>query len=193
MHFQKWVLFWWYVMACTMTCTTAQGSELSDKLQSSDHVLLMRHTLAPGLGDPANYTLDNCKTQRNLSEEGRKQAVAVGNWLKKQGVTSADLYSSTWCRCKDTADLLNLGRVTIEPALASFFDDMGQAKMSNQKLEKFIAAQLKKKDKQALILVTHHVNIHEFMGENIDSGDLVLTQVDANGKMVAYQLIARPN
>lgn len=193
MRFQKWVLVCWCVMACTMTSTIAQGSELSDKLQSSDHVLLMRHTLAPGLGDPANYTLDNCKTQRNLSEEGRKQAVAVGNWLKKQGVTSADLYSSTWCRCKDTADLLNLGRVTIEPALASFFDDMGQAKMSNQKLEKFIAAQLKKKDKQALILVTHHVNIHEFMGENIDSGDLVLTQVDANGKMVAYQLIARPN
>lgn len=193
MRFQKWVLVFWCVMACTMTSTIAQGSELSDKLQSSDHVLLMRHTLAPGVGDPANYTLDNCKTQRNLSEEGRKQAVAVGNWLKKQGVTSADLYSSTWCRCKDTADLLNLGRVTIEPALASFFDDMGQAKMSNQKLEKFIAAQLKKKDKQALILVTHHVNIHEFMGENIDSGDLVLTQVDANGKMVAYQLIARPN
>ncbi len=193
MRFQKWVLVCWCVMACTMTSTIAQGNELSDKLQSSDHVLLMRHTLAPGVGDPANYTLDNCKTQRNLSEEGRKQAVAVGNWLKKQGVTSADLYSSTWCRCKDTADLLNLGRVTIEPALASFFDDMGQAKMSNQKLEKFIAAQLKKKDKQALILVTHHVNIHEFMGENIDSGDLVLTQVDANGKMVAYQLIARPN
>ena len=193
MRFQKWVLVCWCVMACTMTSTIAQGNELSDKLQSSDHVLLMRHTLAPGLGDPANYTLDNCKTQRNLSEQGRKQAVAVGNWLKKQGVTSADLYSSTWCRCKDTADLLNLGRVTIEPALASFFDDMGQAKMSNQKLEKFIAAQLKKKDKQALILVTHHVNIHEFMGENIDSGDLVLIQVDANGKMVAYQLIARPN
>ncbi len=193
MRFQKWVLVCWCVMACTMTSTIAQGNELSDKLQSSDHVLLMRHTLAPGVGDPANYTLDNCKTQRNLSEEGRKQAVAVGNWLKKQGVTSADLYSSTGCRCKDTADLLNLGRVTIEPALASFFDDMGQAKMSNQKLEKFIAAQLKKKDKQALILVTHHVNIHEFMGENIDSGDLVLTQVDANGKMVAYQLIARPN
>ena len=148
MRFQKWVLVCWCVMACTMTSTIAQGNELSDKLQSSDHVLLMRHTLAPGLGDPANYTLDNCKTQRNLSEEGRKQAVAVGNWLKKQGVTSADLYSSTWCRCKDTADLLNLGRVTIEPALASFFDDMGQAKMSNQKLEKFIAAQLKKKDKK---------------------------------------------
>jgi len=193
MHCQKWVLFWWYVMACTMTCTIAQGSELSDKLQSSDHVLLMRHTLAPGLGDPANYTLDDCKTQRNLSEEGRKQAVAVGNWLKKQGVSTADVHSSAWCRCKDTAELLNLGRVTIEPALASFFDDMAQAKMSNQKLEQFIAAQLKTKGKQALILVTHHVNIYAFMGENIDSGDLVLAKVDVKGRMSGYQRIPRPN
>lgn len=193
MRFQKWVLFWWCVMACTMTCTVAQGSELSDKLQSSDHVLLMRHTLAPGFGDPANYTLDNCKTQRNLSEEGRKQAVAVGNWLKKQGVATADVHSSAWCRCKDTAELLNLGRVTIEPALASFFDDMARAKMSNQKLEQFIAAQLKTKGKKALILVTHHVNIYAFMGENIDSGDLVLAKVDAKGRMSAYQRIPRPN
>jgi phosphohistidine phosphatase SixA len=193
MHCQKWVLFWWYVMACTMTCTIAQGSELSDKLQSSDHVLLMRHTLAPGLGDPANYTLDDCKTQRNLSEEGRKQAVAVGNWLKKQGVSTADEHSSAWCRCKDTAELLNLGRVTIEPALASFFDDMAQAKMSNHKLEQFIVAQLKTKGKQALILVTHHVNIYAFMGENIDSGDLVLAKVDAKGRMSSYQRIPRPN
>ena len=193
MRFQKWVLFWWCVMACTMTSTVAQGSELSDKLQSSDHVLLMRHALAPGFGDPANYTLDNCKTQRNLSEEGRKQAVAVGNWLKKQGVATADVHSSAWCRCKDTAELLNLGRVTIEPALASFFDDMAQAKTSNQKLEQFTAAKLKTKGKQALILVTHHVNIYEFMGENIDSGDMVLVKVNRQGKMLSYQRIARPS
>jgi len=193
MRFQKFSFGLWCFLACTMTTMTAQASELSDKLQSSDYVLLMRHTRAPGTGDPANYTLDDCKTQRNLSEEGRKQAVAVGNWLKKQGVAAADVHSSAWCRCKDTAELLNLGRVTIEPALASFFDDMAQAKMSNHKLEQFIAAQLKTKGKQALILVTHHVNIYAFMGENIDSGDLVLAKVDAKGRMSSYQRIPRPN
>ena len=181
------------VVTCTMASTTAQASDLSDKLQSTDYVLLMRHTRAPGIGDPANYTLDDCKTQRNLSDEGRKQAVAVGHWLKKQGVQTANVHTSAWCRCKDTAELLRLGPVTLEPTLASFFDDMAQAKTQNQKLEKFIATQLSAKGKQALILVTHHVNIYEFMGENIASGDMVLAKVNSNGKMMSYKLIPRPN
>ncbi len=197
MGFQKLTLRLWcalaVVMACATTSTTAQASDLSDKLQSPEYVLLMRHTRAPGNGDPANYTLDDCKTQRNLSDEGRKQAMAAGNWLKKQGVQTADVRSSAWCRCKDTAELLQLGPVTVEPALASFFDDMAQAKTQNQKLEKFIATQLKTKGKQALILVTHHVNIYEFVGENIASGDMVVAKVDSNGKRVAYTLVPRPN
>ena len=193
MSVQKFACRVWCVLVCALACTSVNASELSDKLQSSDYVLLMRHTRAPGVGDPANYTLNDCKTQRNLSDEGRKQAVAVGNWLKKQGIQTADVYTSAWCRCKDTAELLNLGRVTVEPALASFFDDMAQAKTQNQKLEQFIATQLKNKGKQALILVTHHVNIYEFMGENVASGDMVLAKVDSNGKMISYKLIPRPN
>ena len=181
------------MMASTIASSTAQASDLSNKLQSSEYILLMRHTRAPGNGAPANYTLDDCKTQRNLSDEGRKQAVTVGNWLKKQGVQTADVQSSAWCRCKDTAELLNLGPVTVEPALASFFDDMAQAKPQNQKLERFIASRINTKGKQALILVTHHVNIYEFMGENIASGDMVLAKVNSNGKMTSYKLIPRPN
>ena len=91
----------------------AQASDLSQKLQSSDYVLLMRHTLAPGVGDPANYSLDDCKTQRNLNAEGRDQAVFVGNWLKKQGVKNAEVHSSIWCRCQDTAALLKYGEYKV--------------------------------------------------------------------------------
>ena len=68
--------------ACLMASVLTTASELSEKLQSSDHVLLMRHALAPGLGDPARYTLDDCKTQRNLNDEGRQQAQAAGQWLR---------------------------------------------------------------------------------------------------------------
>ena len=193
MSFRNFVCCVVCVLACALTCTVTNASELSDKLQSSEYVLLMRHTRAPGIGDPANYTLNDCKTQRNLSDEGRKQAVAVGNWLKKQGIQTANVHTSAWCRCKDTAELLNLGRVTVEPALASFFDDMAQAKTQNQKLEQFIASQLQTKGKQALVLVTHHVNIYEFMGENVASGDMVLAKVNSNGKMTSYKLIPRPN
>jgi phosphohistidine phosphatase SixA len=171
----------------------AQASDLAQKLQSNDHVLLMRHTLAPGVGDPENYTLADCKTQRNLSTEGRKQAIATGQWLKKQGVTQAEVYTSPWCRCKDTAALLKLAPPHIERSLASFFDEMHQAQASQLALQKFISEKIKTKGQNALILVTHHVNILEFAGENIASGDMVLAKVNASGQMVSYQLIPRPH
>lgn len=181
------------IVAGLLTSLVTHASELSDRLQSPDYVLLMRHTLAPGIGDPANYTLSECKSQRNLSAEGRTQAKTVGNWLRKQGIQKADVHSSAWCRCKDTAELLNFGEVKVEPALASFFDEMHKAKERNQTLQFFIAERLKVKRDKALILVTHHVNIFEFMGENIASGDMVLAKVDATGKMISYKLIPRPN
>jgi phosphohistidine phosphatase SixA len=189
MHIQKVTLGLVWLMICSLT----QASNLSEKLQSPDHVLLMRHTLAPGVGDPANYTLAECKTQRNLSAEGRQQAVVVGDWLRHQGLKNADVYSSAWCRCKDTAQLLGFKGVLIEPTLSSFFDEMHKAPAQNQRLQTFIAEKLKSKGKQPLILVTHHVNIFEFMGENVSSGDLVLAKVDAQGKMLSYQVIPRPN
>jgi phosphohistidine phosphatase SixA len=177
------------LMAC---CFLAQASDLSQKLQSSEYLLLMRHTLAPGVGDPANYSLEDCKTQRNLNAVGRAQAVFVGEWLKKQGVKNADVHSSIWCRCKDTAALLNFGEYKVEPALASFFDDMSKAKESNLKLQRFIAGKMKSKGDKALIMVTHHVNILEFMGENIASGDMVLAKVNSKGELISYKLIPRP-
>lgn len=181
------------IAASLFTSFVAHASDLSDKLQSSDYVLLMRHTRAPGIGDPANYTLSDCNSQRNLSVEGRTQAKIVGKWLRKQGVNQAEVHSSPWCRCKETAELLTFGEFKVEPSLASFFDEMQKAKERTLELQFFISKQLKTKGNKALVLVTHHVNIFEFMGENIASGDMVLAKVDANGKMVSYKLIPRPN
>jgi phosphohistidine phosphatase SixA len=175
-----------------LSALSTHASELSEKLQSTEYVLLMRHTLAPGVGDPAGYTLQECKTQRNLSAEGRQQATVVGQWLRKQGVTWAEVHSSAWCRCKDTAERLNFGGFKVAAPLASFFDEMHQAKDRTQALEQFISEKLTTKGNKALILVTHHVNIHAFMGENIASGDMVLARVDAQGKMRSYKLIPRP-
>lgn len=187
--FKRMAVFMLGVLSCVLT----HASDLSDKLQSPDHVLLMRHTLAPGVGDPANYTLADCKTQRNLSTEGRQQAVVVGDWLRHQGVKNADVYSSAWCRCKDTAQLLGFKGWQVAPTLASFFDEMHKGPAQNLQLQSFIADKLKTKGNQPLILVTHHVNILAFMGENVSSGDMVLAKVDSKGKMVSYQVIPRPN
>jgi len=98
---------------------SAQANLASD-LSDGRHVLLMRHADAPGYGDPAGYQLNNCSTQRNLGEKGRKQAAVIGEWLSSQGISSAKVLSSPWCRCLDTAKLLNKGAVTTSSALGSF-------------------------------------------------------------------------
>jgi phosphohistidine phosphatase SixA len=170
----------------------AQASDLSEKLRSSSYVLLMRHASAPGVGDPPNYTLDDCRTQRNLDAEGRRQAAVVGDWLRKEGVLAATVFSSVWCRCKETAALLGFDAYQVEPSLGSFFDEMGKAHESNRALQRFVAQNLQAKGERALILVTHHVNILEFAGENVASGDLVLVKVDASGNRLSHEVIPRP-
>jgi len=169
------------------------ASELSELLKKSDHVLLMRHAIAPGIGDPAGYKLQDCKTQRNLDATGRAQAQKTGQWLKTQGVGNALVFSSAWCRCKETAENLAFGTPTLETSLNSFFDDMRQGPQSNANLQKFIANQLKTKGDRALILVTHQVNITEFTGETIGSGDMVLAKVNAAGKMISFKTYPSPS
>ncbi len=186
--FLKWVL----VCLLGVIGSHSNASELSELLKGNDHVLLMRHALAPGVGDPAGYQLDNCKSQRNLDAQGRAQAQRIGQWLKSQGVRDALVFSSAWCRCKETAEKLGLGTPVHEAALNSFFDDMRQGPQSNAKLQKFIETQLKSKNSKALISVTHHVNIAEFIGENVGSGDMVLAKVSPQGRLLSYKIYPSP-
>jgi len=176
----------------TLVSLPAQASLASD-LTDGQHVLLMRHADAPGYGDPSGYQLDQCSTQRNLGERGRKQAVILGQWLSSQGINSANVISSVWCRCVDTAKLLNKGAVTTSPALGSFFDDMSLAKQQTKDLEKLIQIQLQENPKTPLILVTHHVNIQAYAGKNVNVGDMVLVRVDKNGKYLSQQIYPSPS
>jgi phosphohistidine phosphatase SixA len=169
------------------------SANLAGSLSDGQHVLLMRHADAPGYGDPAGYQLDKCSTQRNLGERGKKQAILIGQWLTNQGIKSAKVMSSPWCRCIDTAKLLNKGQVSIAPALGSFFDDMSQEKEQTRNLEKLIQTQLNENPKTPIILVTHHVNIQAFTGKVVNVGDMVLAKVDKNGKFVSQQIYPSPN
>ena len=169
------------------------ANELSELLKKPDYVLLMRHAIAPGIGDPAGYKLQDCKTQRNLDATGRAQAQKTGQWLKAQGVGNALVFSSAWCRCKETAENLAFGTPALEASLNSFFDDMRQGSQSNANLQKFIANQLKAKGDKALVLVTHQVNITQFTGETVGSGDMVLAKVNAAGKMISFKTYPSPS
>ena len=168
------------------------SANLANDLSDGQHVLLMRHADAPGYGDPTGYQLDQCSTQRNLGDFGKKQAVLIGEWLKNQGVTSADLISSPWCRCIDTAKLLNLGPVKISPVLGSFFDDMSLEKQQTKQLEQLIQMKINDNNKAPVILVTHHVNIQAYTGKVVNVGDMVLVKVNKNGQYLSHQIYPSP-
>lgn len=120
-------------------------------------VLLMRHAQTePGIGDPPGFRLEDCTTQRNLSLDGRARAAAVGNELRARGLMRAEVRSSAWCRCRETAELLALGPVVYEPALDSFFENRSREPEQTAALERLIAGW---RGPRALVLVTHQVNI----------------------------------
>jgi phosphohistidine phosphatase SixA len=84
-------------------------------LSGDGHVALIRHASAPGVSDPSAYKLDDCATQRNLSEQGRAEAAALGARFRMQRVKVGKVVSSQWCRCKQTAELMNIGPVEDAP------------------------------------------------------------------------------
>ena len=170
----------------------AQASTLSAQLKQPGYALLMRHALAPGTGDPAGFRLGECSTQRNLDATGRQQAVRTGGWLREQGVVNALVFTSPWCRCQETAALLGLGEPEVEFVLSSFFDDLERAPKLLQGLQQRLVQLNQRKGDKALVLVTHHVNIFGYVGENLGSGDMVLVRFDAQGKLLQAQRFASP-
>jgi hypothetical protein len=165
---------------------------LAQDLMDGQHVLLMRHADAPGYGDPAGYVIGQCATQRNLGDAGKKQAQAIGVWLGQQGIASAHVFSSPWCRCVDTATLLNIGPVKTEPSLGSFFDNMALERKQTKALEGFIKNELAKPSKTPRILVTHHVNIQAFTGKVVGVGDMLLVKVNPNGEHLSHTFYPSP-
>ena len=144
------------------------------------YVLLMRHSLAPGVGDPENFQLGDCKTQRNLSAEGRLDAKDVGEWLKRQQITIFRVESSRWCRAKETAQLLGLGRVKLNKNLDSLFQESDLVKHP-QTLSILNQISEHRKRTGLLILVGHYVNIAALTGVGVDSGEGVLVRANRKG------------
>jgi len=159
---------------------TNQEETLWKALRSGGHVALMRHALAPGTGDPPEFSIVDCSTQRNLSDEGRQQAKRIGDRFRANGISSALVYSSQWCRCVDTAELLELGVVKELPTLNSFFQDFERRQPQSQQLRKWIAKQNLDKP---LVLVTHQVNINALTNVYTSSGEMVIVRRNDDGNI----------
>lgn len=172
----RWLGGWMLILGALMPpLSTASEIDLAARLQQGGHVLMLRHTHAPGFGDPPLFQLDDCATQRNLDASGRAQATAIGEWLRRQGVRDAKIYSSQWCRSLETARLLSLGPVTPLPALNSFFERTRDRMSSLVALNAFFARQ--PADGPLIILVTHFANIQAVVGAGVGSGEGVLLQL----------------
>ena len=159
----------------------AAGSEsLWQALRSGEAVAMMRHALAPGTGDPASFDIDDCTTQRNLSDIGRGQAKRIGDRFRENGISDATVKSSAWCRCLETAELLGFGEVTRLAALNSFFSARDREGAQTAELKEWLENRAKN---TPAILVTHQVNITALTGVFPVSGEIVVVRYPPNGEV----------
>ena len=174
-----------FILPACLTPQVASANELLiwDQLQGKapkGYVLLFRHSLAPGVGDPANFKLNDCSTQRNLSAEGREDAKEIGQWLQRREVKIARVESSRWCRAKETAQLLNLGKVKLNRNLDSLFQEADATK--HPQTSRVRQQIINHRNKSGLlVLVGHYVNIAALTGVGVDSGEGVLVRADSKG------------
>ena len=150
--------------------------------QEGDKIILIRHSLAPGGGDPSGFKIDDCKTQRNLNRKGINQSKKIGKLFKKNKVLIDQVLSSQWCRCIDTAKYA-FGDYKEFTALNSTFQspyDKNETKQLKQ-LYSFV----KKWDGKGknLVLVTHYSIITAITNAVPSSGEIVIT--DKNFKVIS--------
>lgn len=183
------------ILLITLSIQPSYASELLiwDKLNTRSakgYVLLLRHSLAPGVGDPENFKLGDCSTQRNLSQEGRDNASEIGAWIKRQNVKIYRVESSRWCRARQTAELLDIGKVKLNKNLDSLFRESNLE--NHPKTLKTKQQILNHRSKSGLlVLVGHYVNIAALVGVGVDSGEGVIVKANKNG--VIKVLGATPN
>ncbi|SDE67087.1 histidine phosphatase family protein [Ruegeria marina] len=156
-------------------------------LEQPGAIAIMRHALAPGTGDPANFELGNCETQRNLDERGRNQARAIGSAFRERGISFDLVLTSQWCRTRETAELLNLGPVREVPALNSFF---GKYERRDAQTRDTLA--LLREQEGRVMLVSHQVNISALAGQATRSGEVLIIWFEGGDIEVLGSILLEP-
>ena len=151
---------------------------LINQLEDGGKLIFIRHAYAPGNGDPADFNLNDCSTQRNLSEDGRKQAQRIGEFFNKNKIEIDKVLSSEWCRCKETAKIAFKNYST-----NSFLNSFYSSKFSKNKDKQVKAFNYYIKNlesKKNLIFVTHYVFISEILNYGPSSGEIVVSDKNLN-------------
>jgi phosphohistidine phosphatase SixA len=188
------------LFASTLSAAPAQANDpaknlaIWDQLQGTNpkgYVLLMRHALAPGVGDPPNFKVNDCSTQRNLNDEGRAQASEMGQWLQRREIKILRVESSRWCRAKETAELLNLGTVRLNRNLDSLFQETNlESHPQTASIKKRIVSH--RNTRGLLVFVGHFVNFQAVAQTSLESGEGVLVRATSTGEIKILGYTPKP-
>ena len=160
--------------------STFANTKIINALEEGGKLIFVRHAYAPGNGDPDNFDIKNCSTQRNLESTGVMQAKRIGQFFRNNKISVDKVLSSEWCRCKDTAKIAFENYKTFN-ALNSFFSSKFAKKREKQikDLKSFIQNWNSKKN---IVLVTHYVVILEVLNTTVSSGEIIVA--DKNYKVI---------
>ena len=170
-------IFIFFVLIVFSTPINSQ-EELINLIKDGNKLIFIRHAYAPGSGDPINFDLNDCSTQRNLNKEGINQSKKIGQLFSKNKVQIDKVLSSEWCRCKDTAEFA-FNKYTTFNALNSFYAPRFEKNKDKQviDLKNYI---LNWNSKKNLVLVTHFVVILEVLNIHASSGEIIVSDKDFN-------------
>ena len=151
---------------------------LVSQLEEGGKLIFIRHAYAPGNGDPKNFNLNDCSTQRNLNLIGQKQAKKIGEFFRVNKIKIHKVLSSEWCRCKETADIAFNNYSTIS-FLNSFYSSK-YAKNKDKQVEALNNYVKNIKSEKNLIFVTHYVLISEVLNYGPSSGEIIVSDKNFN-------------
>jgi len=157
-------------------------------LKSGGQVVLMRHAITtPGVGDPAGMRLDDCSTQRNLTNEGRQHARRIGDAFRARGVIVGPVLASPWCRCIETARLA-FGKAEMWQPLANLFGRSENEGKQIAELRAFVG-----QTRQANVaLVSHGSTIAALTGVSLGTGEMVIVSPQGSGEFAVIGRLAVP-
>ena len=147
-------------------------------LKDGKKLVFIRHAIAPGNGDPNNFDINDCSTQRNLNENGIEESKKIGLFFKNNKIKIDKVLSSQWCRCKDTAKYAFKNFKTFD-ALNSFYDEKFAANEAKQikDLKNYIKRWNSDKN---LVLITHFVVISSILNTGASSGEIIISDKNFN-------------
>lgn len=167
----------------TLLCVTPwtwADETLWTLLKGGGQVVLIRHALTtPGVGDPDGFKLDDCKTQRNLSDEGRAHARQLGQAWRERGVPVGELQSSPWCRCIETARLAFGRDPQLQPALGNLF---GQREREARQVARLRPLAGRKPLNGNTVMFSHGSTILALTGISPGTGEMVVLTPQGDGK-----------